>query len=39
MATEIDSLIARTRGAKSQAELDKIQLIKEVALGSKALIN
>jgi hypothetical protein len=39
MATEIDSLIARTRGAKSQAEIDKIQLIKEVALGSKALIN
>ncbi len=39
MATEIDSLIERTKGAKSQAELDKIQLIKEVALGSKALIN
>lgn len=39
MATEIDSLIARSRGAKSQAEIDKIQLIKEVALGSKALIN
>lgn len=39
MATEIDSLIARTRGAKSQAELEKIQLIKDLALGYKALIN
>jgi outer membrane protein TolC len=39
MATEIDGLIARTRVAKSQAELDKIQLIKELALGSRALIN
>ncbi|MEL0071058.1 MAG: hypothetical protein VW873_09630 [Betaproteobacteria bacterium] len=39
MATEVDSLLARTRGAKPQAELDKIQLIKEIALGSKALIN
>ena len=39
MATEIDSLIARTRGAKSQEELEKIQLIKDLALGYKALIN
>ena len=39
MATEIDSLIARTRAAKSQAELEKIQLIKDLALGYKALIN
>jgi len=39
MATEIDGLIARIRVAKSQAELDKIQLIKELALGSRALIN
>ena len=39
MATEIDGLIARTRGAKSQAELEKIQLIKDLALGYKALIN
>ena len=39
MATEIDSLIARTRGAQSQAELEKIQLIKDLALGYKALIN
>ncbi len=38
MATEIDGLIERTHGTQSQAELDKIQLIKEVALGSKALI-
>ena len=38
-ATEIDSLIARTRGAKSQGELEKIQLIKDLALGYKALIN
>ena len=33
------SMLERTRGLNSQAELDKIQLIKEVALGSKALIN
>jgi len=39
MASEIDALLERTRGVNSQAELDKIQLIKEVALGSKALIN
>ena len=39
MATEIDGLIARTRGAKSLAELEKIQLIKDLALGYKALIN
>ena len=39
MANEVDALLERTRGVNSQAELDKIQLIKEVALGSKALIN
>jgi hypothetical protein len=39
MANEIDALLERTRGLNSQAELDKIQLIREVALGSKALIN
>ena len=39
MSTEVDQLIERARGMTSDAELDKIRLIKDVALGSKALIN
>jgi hypothetical protein len=39
MSTEVDQLIERARGITSDAELDKIRLIKDVALGSKALIN
>ena len=38
MATEIDQLIERAGGSESEVELDKIRLIKEAALGSKALV-
>ena len=38
MATEVDQLIERASGSESQDELDKIRLIKEVAIGSKALV-
>jgi len=39
MSAEVDQLIERSRGMTSDAELNKIRLIKDVALGSKALIN
>jgi hypothetical protein len=39
MATEVDQLIERRSGAESQDELDRVQLIKDLATGSTALIN
>ena len=38
MPAEVDQLIERARGTTSDTELDKIRLIKDVALGSTALI-
>ena len=38
MPAEVDQLIERARGTTSDTELDKIRLIKDVALGSIALI-
>ena len=38
MATEVDQLIERASGSEPEVELDKIRLIKEIALGSKALV-
>ncbi|MBU26388.1 MAG: hypothetical protein CMD99_10230 [Gammaproteobacteria bacterium] len=38
MATEVDQLIERASGSESQRDLDKIRLIKEIAIGSKALV-
>jgi len=39
MATEVDQLIERRSGAESQDELDRVRLIKDLATGSRALIN
>lgn len=38
MPEEVDQMIERARGTTSDTELDKIRLIKDVALGSTALI-
>ena len=38
MATEVDKLIERASGSESEVELDKIRFLKEIALGSKALV-
>ena len=38
MAKEVDQLIERATGSEPQEELEKIRLIKDVALGSKALV-
>jgi hypothetical protein len=39
MTTEVDQLIERCSGAESQDELDRIRLVRDLATGSKALIN
>jgi hypothetical protein len=39
MVTEVDQLIQRRSGSESQDELERIRLVRDLAIGSKALIN
>jgi hypothetical protein len=39
MVTEVDQLIQRRSGSESQDELERIRLVRDLATGSKALIN
>jgi hypothetical protein len=39
MVTEADQLIQRRSGSESKDELERIRLVRDLATGSKALIN
>jgi hypothetical protein len=39
MVTEVDQLIQRRSGSESKDELERIRLVRDLATGSKALIN